>query len=659
MAKYTELQTRKLISSYGGVGSIIETVDGALLIKNFDEWQYFAKIERGLEVEQSEYIDDNRLLNRLKFHFPDISSIIKVPANFSAIYNTSYPKNRNHIINAEYFPKWLYCNKCNSLMHINDWFKGWSREHRGTIQQMRESFIPPKCYKCYKKGVQNNTKRYQNLEQVRFIMTAPNGNIKDIPWQNWTNLTREKDENGQKKITFNGKCCNKQDLRYLKDGRNPDFTGVRIQCKNPDCKTNAKQEPLGGLMGLRVPDFNENGEIKTIVDADGNPVLDNKGNEQKVMFKAVIRTSNSVYYPLITNSLYLPTFVIKKDIKDKIKTLYEDAEFSAEKIQGKINNEQLQLTISQIEEIMVPENQDFIKEVDYRLREYQYLTTNDSPDDKNLVFEEVNSNELVNFGISKLLKINRLKLTSVQTGYSRQDPIDKDLFANKTMDDYIPVSQHAVKAKYTTSKGKNTKLLPGIESFGEGIFIDFNKEKITKWFENCSKSESFKKRIEALKNNAETSTFRPSEEKEKMLSNLEYLTTFLFIHTFSHILIKELEFLTGYPATSLSERLYVNEDEMQGVLIYTMAGAEGSFGGLVSQANPERFSKILNSSLARAKDCASDPICYHSEGQGVGGLNLASCYSCGLLPETSCEEFNSYLDRAMLIDEEFGFYKGN
>ena len=32
---------------------------------------------------------------------------------------------------------------------------------------------------------------------------------------------------------------------------------------------------------------------------------------------------------------------------------------------------------------------------------------------------------------------------------------------------------------------------------------------------------------------------------------------------------------------------------MQGVLIYTMAGAEGSFGGLVSQANSERFTKIL------------------------------------------------------------------
>ena len=442
MAKYTELQTRKLISSYGGVGSIIETIDGALLIKDFDKWQYFSSLEKGkIEVEENENINDDRLLKRLKFYFPYLNQIVKVPAN-TLKFNSKFPDKKNHIIDAEYFPKWMYCNNkgCNSLMHINDWYKGWLIEHRGTDEQKRESFIPPKCYKCYKKGVENNTKRYHDLEQVRFIMTAPNGNVKDIPWQNWTNLSRNKDENGQKKIVFNGKCCDKQDLKYLKDGRNTDFTGVRIQCKNPDCKTNAKQISLGGLMGLRVPDYDENGEVKTIKDKEGFSVLDNKGNEQKVMFKAVIRTSNSVYYPLITNSLYLPTIEIKKEIKDKIKTLYEDAEFSAEKIQAIINNEQLQFTISQIEEVMFPKNQDFIKEVDYRLREYQYLTTNESPDDRNLVFEQENSDELVKFGISKLLKINRLKLTSVQTGYSRQEPIDKDLFADKTMEDFISVS---------------------------------------------------------------------------------------------------------------------------------------------------------------------------------------------------------------------------
>ena len=353
----------------------------------------------------------------------------------------------------------------------------------------------------------------------------------------------------------------------------------------------------------------------------------------------------------------MPSIIIKKEIKDKIKTLYEDADFSIEQIQKNINKKyDIKITRNQIEEILFPENQDFIKEVDYRLNEYQYLTTNESFNDNNLIVEQETSNKLNDFSIKKLLKIKRLKLTSVQTGYSRQEPIDKDLFAENSMDDFIRVSRHAVKAKYTSTKGKSTKLLPGVESFGEGIFIDFDQERLLNWFKEQCKNDSFNKRIETLKNNAENSEYGLSDEKAKMLNNPEYLVKFILIHTFSHILIKELEFLTGYPATSISERLYIKENEMQGVLIYTIAGAEGSYGGLVSQANSERFIKILNSALSRAKDCASDPICYNSEGQGIGGLNLAACYSCSLLPEISCEEFNSYLDRAILIDNKFGFY---
>ncbi len=661
MAKYTELQTRKLISSYGGVGSIIETVDGALIIKGFDRWRYFYLIEKGkIEVQENENINDERLLKRLKFYFPELAQIVKVPANYSAFYNTSLPKLKDHIVDAEYFPKWMYCNKCNSFKHIDDWYKGWKNVFQSKeINKINDSFTPPKCYKCYQEAKKNKEKRkYYPLEQVRFILTAPNGNIKDLPWNLWTNLSREKDENsGQQKIVFNGNCCDKQDLKYLRSDTFSDFSGVRIQCKNPVCATQGKQVSLTGLLGLRVPDFDKNGEIKIITDNEGNPVLDNKGHEQKILFKPVIRTSNSVYYPLITNSLYLPTKTIKKELKDKIRTLFFDAELSVEKIQEKINKGDVKLSINEIEEVVNPEKQDFIKEVDYRLKEYNYLTSVESPDDFDLVFEEEKSELFKNYGISKLLKINRLKLTSVQTGFSRQEPIDKDLFADNSMDDFIRVSKEAVKAKYTSSKGKAAKLLPGIESFGEGIFIDFELDKILNWFNEQSTNKDFKKRIETLRNNGESSEYRSSEEKRKMFSNLSYFAKFIFIHTFSHILIKELEFLTGYSTSSISERLYVNENEMQGVLIYTMAGAEGSFGGLVSQSNPERFIKILESALARAKDCSSDPICYNSEGQGIGGLNLAACYSCSLLPETSCEEFNSYLDRAILIDSKYGFYR--
>ncbi|MEJ0105281.1 MAG: DUF1998 domain-containing protein [Bacteroidota bacterium] len=143
---------------------------------------------------------------------------------------------------------------------------------------------------------------------------------------------------------------------------------------------------------------------------------------------------------------------------------------------------------------------------------------------------------------------------------------------------------------------------------------------------------------------------------DKKFQSERHIAKFVLIHTFAHILIKELEFLCGYAATSLNERLFINDENMQGVLIYTVAGSEGSYGGLTSQSNPESINKILHSAIYRSRDCASDPVCYHSEGQGIGGLNLAACYSCSLLPETSCEEFNSFLDRALLIDNEFGFF---
>ena len=76
-----------------------------------------------------------------------------------------------------------------------------------------------------------------------------------------------------------------------------------------------------------------------------------------------------------------------------------------------------------------------------------------------------------------------------------------------------------------------------------------------------------------------------------------------------------------------------------------------------SLCDDNKIGKLIQSAIIRAKDCATDPICYHTTGQGVGNLNLSACFSCSLLPETSCELFNSFLDRKLLIDEKFGYFK--
>ena len=132
------------------------------------------------------------------------------------------------------------------------------------------------------------------------------------------------------------------------------------------------------------------------------------------------------------------------------------------------------------------------------------------------------------------------------------------------------------------------------------------------------------------------------------------------VHTFSHLIMRELEFRCGYPTASLSERIYVSNEEeykMYGCLIYTAEGAEGSMGGLIAQTREKNLNNLIKSAVKRSTICNSDPLCWESEGQGLFDLNFASCFSCSLLSETSCEHRNLYLDRRILVDKNDGFLK--
>jgi hypothetical protein len=140
----------------------------------------------------------------------------------------------------------------------------------------------------------------------------------------------------------------------------------------------------------------------------------------------------------------------------------------------------------------------------------------------------------------------------------------------------------------------------------------------------------------------------------------------LLIHSFSHLLIRQLSFECGYDSSSLRERLYVSdaaEHPMCGLLIYTASGdSEGTLGGLVRQGEPGRLDATIRAALANAAICSSDPLCIESEGQGTHSLNRAACHACALLPETSCEEGNLLLDRAVVIgtpdQPDLGFFYG-
>lgn len=182
--------------------------------------------------------------------------------------------------------------------------------------------------------------------------------------------------------------------------------------------------------------------------------------------------------------------------------------------------------------------------------------------------------------------------------------------------------------------------LPATEVLGEGIFVQLDENLLSEW-EN---SELANARYEMLAKSIEVRASESGTHGPEAPS-----ARFLVIHSLAHALLKELSLDAGYPVGSLRERIYADPDQT-GILVYTASSdAAGSLGGLAALAAEDRFAQALRSAIGRASWCSNDPVCCESGPSGADGLNLASCHACLLLPETSCEHRNIYLDRVTLI----------
>jgi Domain of unknown function (DUF1998) len=181
---------------------------------------------------------------------------------------------------------------------------------------------------------------------------------------------------------------------------------------------------------------------------------------------------------------------------------------------------------------------------------------------------------------------------------------------------------------------------PAIEVRGEGIFLVLQTDSLVTWerrSEVIARTDPVDKR------------YRARAERWGVEPDREITPRLMLIHTLAHALIDQLALDAGYPAAALRERLYVAED-MQGLLLYTATtDSAGSLGGLIAQGETDRLEHALRGAIARSAWCSADPVCIEADGQGADALNLAACHACALLPETSCEEMNVLLDRALLV----------
>ncbi|WP_291100417.1 MULTISPECIES: DUF1998 domain-containing protein [unclassified Empedobacter] len=609
----------KHISNYGGVGSLIETTDNSIIIETFDEWGYSE-----LNEKLAHYIiKDDRLLQRLKNRFQNLKHLVAIPTDRDSFLHQVRPK-------ASYFPKWFYCTRCNRFANYSEWKKRWTASGKKT-----DFFNPPKC--------SNKECKENHLEQIRFVMTCSNGHIHDLPWEFWnnrlptdrTNEEENEDNNKNEKpsgpqLDFSKKCCESQDLIYKISRENTELSGIWIECKN--CK---KKNNLKGIFNYEQLCLGKKYWLKP---DNGKFHEENCTAQTSVKLK----TSNSVYYANSLGSLYIPEMQnpLSAEIRIDIDNMVESGDFTNElivqlvSIQKKIDKELIQQYLETGDIKYIPDNI-------YRETEYKYFLEKEQPDNKQIKFRVIDCSLQIH-GFSKLVKIDKLKKTTVQTSFTRNEPIDVDsILQNQNEYEYTVQRQSVSKNNF------ETKTLPALESYGEGILFVLDKQKLEQW----EQQEEVIERTEKIKSNAQNADWKSHQIIAKSLTPRKVL-----IHTLSHLLMREFEYVCGYPASSLSERLYVSET-MHGFLISAFDGTDGYLGGLSNLCNDlENLNSIINSAIFRATDCSSDPICVESEGQGVGQLNLAACHSCTLTPETTCELSNLYLDRKLIINKNYGYF---
>ena len=120
---------------------------------------------------------------------------------------------------------------------------------------------------------------------------------------------------------------------------------------------------------------------------------------------------------------------------------------------------------------------------------------------------------------------------------------------------------------------------------------------------------------------------------------------------FSHLLITAVALGCGYPASSIRERIYAIPEVGYGVLLYTgTSDAEGTLGGLIQVGR--RIYESVRSALDLGELCSNDPVCAQHEPSSDHErrfLHGSACHGCVLISETSCEQQNDFLDRALVV----------
>ncbi|MFD3591470.1 DrmB family protein [Nocardia sp. NPDC058640] len=506
------------------------------------------------------------------------------------------------------------------------------------VHRFPDYYSCPKCQQLQRYWAFNSPKNEavcvecnsEKLVPSRFVVVCDNGHIDDFPYWEWVHRGPGRDRGS-------GGCV----LRIRTVGASASLRAIRVSCS-----CGAPEVSMEGAFSKRA--LQEIG-IKC---GGRRPWLAAKSTEGcEVEPKTMQRGSSSVWHPIVQSALSIPPWgegihaLVEKHMllgkgEAYVREYLADRPGLLERVDATVND--VLAVIAAAAESDSAENGDVPvvqRTSALRQQEYDRLVRGnpekDSADWQPFVCERPLGDvaPLVKLNLEQPMLVKRLREVRALAAFVRGElPTEAD-----------PDSRRC------DLRDQSADWLPAIEVIGEGVFLRLSESRLRQWETDATvvdRAERIRKHHREIlqdraKKKAQTNVVPDSHVTPRQL----------LLHTLAHALIIEWSLDCGYSASALRERIY-SDEEMAGILIYTATtDSAGSLGGLVAQGEPMKLEASVRSALSRAHWCSNDPLCMESEASGAESLNLAACHACVLLPETSCESMNSFLDRGLLVGE--------
>jgi len=572
---------------------------GAIL-RSSEKPQYFLAIE-----DTRQWVDKHGYpAGKLIPYVEGVRSALGIDQELRTPPTASKNKQNNTIdgvcIPACRFPSWMHCGKCDGL-----YFKPWRKKPAD------EPLVCPKC-------------KHSNIKQAPWVFIHPNGHMADIPWHYIAHQNAKTPDQNNCKHDWNSSYLK---LRKSNNGYNLSC----MRCSAFNKFDESARIPYG--MTSSQPWLRETTEtsedLAVIMSINDSRIHTSESDSALVIPPESRIRRGSVIDRLYCNTKLRDRIARAKNplaIKRETRKAAEELNCSKSEVVRAVseieNGYPYYGANPTIDDLLLSEFGALCGIIPNNLEDEDLVTEHYSEQWSTCVTDEMAaSTKAVINSISNLVAVTRLKEIQVLRGFSRMG-------GDLTPPDII---------------GKS-KWLPALEMYGEGLFITIDEEILSRWESSLpiqKRAADFIERFAAADMNFNV--------------EIQVSPRFLLLHTISHLLIRQLEAVAGYPAASLKERIYYSSNRnapMAGILVYVaVPDSSGSLGGLAEHAKPDKFIRLISSVFEHAEWCSLDPVCSEHEGQGPGLLNKAACHGCALIPEPSCICGNLLLDRT--------FIKGN